>query len=545
MFPSSIQKLIDDATPKINRALGDGLAIKHMQVSEENKGVEGYVDSIFQSAAKSFPPGLVYLGGRRCTPIEEFNETTKKKGNRYVFDVARSDVYLMEYKFRYNDEKPIVKYLSLPFVGEAGTIYISGSRFVISPILSDKVISVGLSNIFIRLSKARLTFNRLTQNYEVNGSRDAVQVAWSDIYNVKQNDNAPKKTIIGKCTLTHYLLCKYGFSDTFRLYGNCVPIIGGFEINVDTYPADEWNICSSSCYDTPNKPKGFGKSYYEPSPIRLAIRKTEFTPIVRNLVGGFFYCVDHFPSFVIPEYIDHKELWMWLLGQLIWSGNVSRGKLVNDVTDHISSLDDYVDGIVSDKLKDIGYYCDDIYQIFALIINNFDEWILASDDRINTVYDKELSILYFICYEISSAIFNLSFKLKAAQKKEINNNKIITIMNMNLKPGTIFKITREHGEVTTTSSSGDNKALKTTMLLVPQGSSSRTKSKKDRMAIDDPGIRLNASLAEVCSYNGLPKSEPSGRARLNVFVNIDSTGLVLRNPKYIPLIDNVQALIRR
>ena len=130
-------------------------------------------------------------------------------------------------------------------------------------------------------------------------------------------------------------------------------------------------------------------------------------------------------------------------------------------------------------------------------------------------------------------------------KKELVAKKIESIMGMNLRPGLIFKITKEHGEVTTTSTSGDNMALKITNLLVPQSSSTRNRSKKDRVAISDPGKRLHASIAEVGQAFSLPKSEPSGRSRVALTLRLSDTGLVLRDPRYVELLDSVQAKIRR
>ncbi len=540
MFPKSMQSLINDNTPKLNRDLAEGLACKHMTQ------VEQYVDSIFSSSAGGFPTGMVYNGYRRCTPQEEYYELTKKKGSRCMFDVARSDVYLVEFMFSYEGEPLPSKYLLMPFVGDAGSIYLGGSKFTISPILSDRVISVHLTNVFVRLLKARLTFKRVPQHYMVNSVRESVQVAYGYIYNENSDSGSTSKTVKTYCTLTHYLFCKYGFHDTFSMFTNCNPVVGTTDtINETTHPQNEWVICNSSCYMSTNKPKGFSKMYYEPSKICLAIRIEEFTTIVKNLVGGFFYCVDQFPTFILPEYINHKELWMYLLGQIIWSPDVNRGKLISDVSDHIASLDEYVDNIVINKLADIGFNCTDIYQIFFLIIDKFDEWLLSSGDRVNTMYNKELSILYYVCYEISSSIVKLCFKLKAAQKKDINKNKIIGIMNKGLKPGLIYKITKDHGEVSTVYTSGDNKALKATLILVSQSGSKRNKTKKDRLSLADPGKRLNASIAEVGSYCGLSKAEPTGRNKLNLCVKINSTGLILRNPKYTELIDNVQNLIRR
>jgi hypothetical protein len=535
MFPRAMALLVDEATPKLNPILANGIAVMHL------KKVEEYVDSIFKSAASGFPPGLLYTGCCRCTPQQEFNEITRKKGNRCVFDVARSDVYLMEYKFTYQGVPLPSKYLFLPFVEDAGVIYLSGSRYVISPILSDRVISIGIANVFVRLLKAKLTFNREPHHFKINGVREDIQVAWSSIYNEKPNSNAPKATVKANCTLAHYLFCKHGFTQTFKKYANCDPIVGGLEIDHNTYPGSEWLIS----YSSQMKPKGFGKSFYEPSDIRVAIRRDQYTPMVKNLLGGFFYCVDMFPTRIKPEYVDDNSLWMILLGHIIWSGNISSGKLFLDVQDHISSLDEYIDSIVSSKLKDIGYQCTDIYQLFALILDRFNDWLLTSEDRVNTMYDKELSVLYYVCYEISSSIFKLYFKLKAAQKKELNAKKIIRIMNLNLRTGAIFRINRDHGEVTTTSSSGDNKALKTTILLVQQSSSSRNKSKKDRLAISDPAKRMHASIAEVGAVLATPKSEPSGRSRLSLHVNINHAGLIVRNPKHQVLLDNVQAQFKR
>lgn len=535
MFPKSVQGLVDDATTKFNPMIANGLAVTHLNE------VDKYVDEIFELTSAGFPPGLVYEGCRKCTPQQEYAEATRKRVNRCVFDVARSDVYLMEYMFSYKGQKLASRFLYLPFVSKAGTIHISGSRFVISPILADRVISVGMSSVFVRLLKAKLTFNRIPHHYVVNDQRESIQVAYGDIYNKKPMPNAPKPTVRANCSLVHYLLCKYGFTETFRRFGGCDPVIGGEEINESLYPESDWVICRS----TGIKPKGFGKLHYEPSTIRIAIARDKYTSMVKNLVAGFFYVVDHFPTRITPQYVNHTSLWMILLGHLIWSGNVGEGKLLADVTDHIASLDEYVDELVRDKLRGIGYECSNLYELLALIIDKFYEWLLTSDDRVSTMYDKELSILPFVCYEITSAINNLYFKLKAASKKELVAKKIESIMGMNLRPGLIFKITKEHGEVTTTSTSGDNMALKITNLLVPQSSSTRNRSKKDRVAISDPGKRLHASIAEVGQAFSLPKSEPSGRSRVALTLRLSDTGLVLRDPRYVELLDSVQAKIRR
>ena len=84
MLPRSIQNQLDKETPKINPDIANGLAVKHL------KHVEAYVNDIMYSAARDFPKEIKYIGCRRCTPIEEFRETTKVKSNRSVFTLVVS-----------------------------------------------------------------------------------------------------------------------------------------------------------------------------------------------------------------------------------------------------------------------------------------------------------------------------------------------------------------------------------------------------------------------------------------------------------------------
>ena len=530
-----LHRLVCNDTPKLNPLICNGLAVEHM------KFVEKYVDQIFRSAAAGFPPGLTYSGFARCTPHEEYAMVTRKKGTRQTFDTARSDLYMVKYFFKFNGKDLDPRYLYLPFVSDAGCITISGSRFNISPILSDRVISVGVSNIFIRLLRDKLTFERMGQHFMIDSKRETVQVAWAAIYHKNPKMRKLKPTVKANCTLIHYLFCKYGFTDTFMKFGKCKPIVGGAEINKNTYPDDEWVICTS----TQVKPKGVGRSFYEPTTLRLAVRKEDMTPMVKNMIGGFFYIADHFPSHILPEYVDTKRVWMILLGHIIFSGNIGVGKLYSDIEDHITSLDEYIDGIVILKLKEIGVHVDDIYHLFAIVIEKFNDWLLSATDKVASMYDKELSILYFILYEISSAIFNLYFKLKAASKKELTEKEITSTMNMTLRTGLIYSIVKNHGEVSTVSSSGDNKAFKITSLLVPQSSSNRINSRKGPAPLNNPAKRLHVSVAEVGNAFNIPKSEPSGRSRINQMVQVASNGVILRDEKFVELLDDVQQHIKR
>lgn len=450
---------------------------------------------------------------------------------------------MVEYRFQFNDEPPISRYMYLPFVGQAGTIYISGSRYVISPVLADRVISVTQDTIFIRVLKAKLTFNRISYQYRAGPQVENVQVIWSRIHNNKTANQTVRPTVKAHHTLVHYLLCKYGFSEMFRKFLGFKPLVGGPEMDdQDKYPEKDWVVCRA--VERKSKFRNSRAQYSLPSDIRVAIPAKRYTEEVKNLLAGFFYIVDHFPTRIRPEFVDDCRLWMVLLGHIIWSGNYSEGKLYSDVLDHIASLDVYVDNITSRQLRDIGMPCADVYELFYRIIEKFNTWLLTSDDKVNTMYDKELSVLTFVCADFTNGINNFYFKLNASAKKDLTSRKIVDLMNMFLKQGLAYRLNRSHGEISTTSTSGDNKALKITNVLVPQTKSSKRAS-ATQTSLTDPSLRLHASIAEIGGYACIPKSSPDGRARLNLTVNIGPSGLAERDPEIRPLIDSVQEMIRR
>lgn len=531
-FPPSVHAHLEANTVKLNQDIVQGLAVKHM------KDVERYISEVFDSLAQSFPPGLKYHGCKRCTPEEEWREATRKRNNRCTFDVARSDLYLMRYDFSYNGGPIWSRYLYLPFVSRGGIIHISGARFGITPILADRVISIGLNNVFLRLIKAKITINREAVFYKANGIQESVYVAWSTIYNTP-NKSAAAKNIKGNCTLVHYLFCKYGFEETFKRFANCTPKVLDENAPLSDYPTDQWVICESRQI----MPKGVKRQFYEPCKIKLAIPKEQYTAMTKSLVAGFFYVADLFPNRI---YVDSIRNWMILMGHLIWNDeNIGHGRLIDDMNDHIQSLDYYLDALNKDKLGVLGYKCNDIYELFGIIIQHFNGWLLGPEDRVSTMYDKELQILYYVCLDITSAISNFGFKLQAAMKGPLDENKIRSLMNKYIKPGIVFRITRDHGEVSPQSTPGDNMATKITALLVPQSKSSKSRGRRERMSLTDPSKRLHASIAEVGGYANLPKGEPTGRSRVNPTLQITPNGMVIRREIHRELIDQTQAQFRR
>lgn len=534
-------RLIDVETPKLNPRTAKGLAVEHL------RDPENYIDKVFRSADKGFPHPFRYAGHSPTTPIEDFDEQKRRagtnRGSRAQYDTAPSYVFMEKFHFTFDGEPLPARYISLPYVDEAGTIYISGSRYVISPIMADRVISVGEDDVFVRLLRAKLTFKRLGHHFRVNGQTETVNVVWSEIHNGRSKTKGATGAGKAKTTMMHYLLGKYGFTETFARFGKCHPVVGGPEINTNTYPASEWTICSSSQV----RPRNAFRGNYAPSTIHIAVRNEEFSPVVKSMLAGFFYIADFFPQRVIPEtrYLDSQRFWMILMGQILFSALTMEGQLADNIADHYHSLDYYIDIIVDQQLRDIGIQIDDVYQLFFIIIENFDSWVIDSADKLTSVYNKELNVRHFLLQDITSSIMNMNFRLNAAAKKGLTKAEAINIMKNTLKSGKIFMIAKNHGEVSTISAPGDNMAFKMTSILIPQSESNKKAKRNDRGILTDPTKLAHVSIMEICCYSNLPKSGPDGRQRVNHVAPLDDNNVVQPHAHLADETAAIQARLRR
>lgn len=537
MDPRLIE-MIAEQTPKFTDAVVDGIACAHLNQ------VEQYVDRMFRTAEVDFPPDVRYLGYRRCTPQEEYNSLTRRLTNtQSTLELARSDVYMVEYRFSFKGEELEPRHLYLPFALDAGIIHIRGSVFHIAPVLADKAVSVGTDSIFIPLNRDKLIFERQVHHFYKNGERETPYVIFSQVYHLteKQRRVGRKRTVSGVTTLAHYLFAKYGFSRTFEEFCNTSVKVGTSEdITEAQYPPDKYYICSS----TRLKPKSVKDPYYQSTDLRVAIAKEDYNLTTSSMIGSLFYIADLFPNRVYAEYIDEPRLWMILLGKLLFGDTASEGKLIEDIMAHLKSLDGYVDSEAKNYLKEDNVFVEDIYMLFMHIIETFSYRLTHSTTQVASMYDKRLMVLRYVMKDIVNGINSFMFKITSFKKRELTKSDVVSAMRSHLKTMMIMSINRHHGEVSSVSYSGDNKYFKLTSLLVLQTESSGSK-RRSKASTNDQAKFLHCSLAEVGSYNTMSKSEPTGRSKINPCVHITPDGAIERDPAKVELLDGVQRKIQR
>lgn len=528
---TGLSNLVDADTPPLNKLTANGIAVVQM------KHAEKLIDDVWHSISREFPPEVKYLGSRRTSYREEYLEHTRRRSPRPTYDVAESNFYMMRYDFSFQGTPLKPKFIYLPYVTENCTIHISNSRYLVSPVLADRVITISSAYIFIRLLRDKMTFEKLNHHFKVNDERTTASIVWADIYHKNEQHKKLKNTLKVKSSLAHYLFCKYGFTETMQRFGMTTPVLGDHTtIDYHQYPPDKWVICKTN-----GTPRGINPAYWNAPNLRVAILREDFEkhPIIKNLVAGLFYVVDHFPDqFADPTWVDNPRWMMILMGQIIWAPTIQHGKLANDCAAHIASLDDYIDSIMIEKFKEIEKPIHDLYQLFAMLIENFNKWRVENNDKINSMYGKELNVTSFLLEQLIFLIVRFNFRLKAAAKKGLKLRDVENALQA-VKTGALFSLTKSSGCLSTTSSPGDNKAFKLTSILIPQTASQKG-GNKTRGANDDPSLKIHVSVAEIGGYSNPPKSDPSGRGRLNPHAIVDENGLVGRHADLMEMLDRTQ-----
>lgn len=529
------QQLLSQHTPPTNRDVCEGLACTYIPLAPD------YVDSVFRSACRSFP-ALEYLGYERCTPQEEFLEITKPKNNRRTYNLAESNIYLVKYFLRYKGKDLPPKYVFLPYVKPGGLIMLSGSCYHLTPVLTDKVISPGTDSVFVRLLRDKINFQRCYHTIVIDDCRETTHVVWAKIYR-KTNDNKKIPTTTkANSAIVHYLLAQHGFSEMFKTYVGFCPILGTHDITPTNYPPSDWVICRS----TQMRPKTYLGEIYQPTDIRLAIPRELWNETVKSFVAGFYYVVDHFPTRIDIEYIDRKNIWLILLGHIIFSGAHSEGRLHEQTMEHFNSLNEYIDIIIVNKLQEIGYNIDNFFSLLGLIVIEFNNWIIGSAKTNTSLYGKSLEILYFALFDITSAIFRTIYRLtKQSLKKDLSEKDVMDILQSHLKPRGIFGLTRSNIVANNVSYSGDNMYPKITSVVAQQKTTTGAKRGKKTRTIVDESKRLHTSMVEAGSLLFLTKSCPTPAARINPFIHLDlRTSTIIPNPKFKDLLESTEEILK-
>lgn len=536
MIDDRLWKYIYDNEPKMTPQIAEGIAVRQME------GADIRIDRVWRCAAKLFPEGLTYESFSPCTPEEELALKTRRRSGSSL-ELSRSDVTMTKYIFHYNGRLLIELPLYLPFCGEAGEIWVRGSRFHISPVIADRCLSVSKGSVFFPPLRDKLTFTQFPHTIIIDDRPENVYIQRSKVHHYSQEQEVKKLpgSVQGNHTLAHYLFCRYGLSETFQLHFECDPVFGDDEtITPELYPKEDWVIVRSAGH----KPRAVKTTHYEPTRLRAAFPRHQWNNGVESVIAGFFYLADLFPERVTLEDIGNERLWSILFGVIIFGGASGEGKVLEDFRNHLSSLDEYIDEVTREDLHGDGVLVDNIYELFVYIIEQMPR-LLANTDVAN-LEGKRLITWKYVLYDIIRAIFSLTYQLNPKSRRLQEHDLKKTFMR-GLNAELIMKINGAgHPEVSNISSPSDSMVTKFTTSAIPQSRAGNRTARGDHdRTFSDPSTHFHSSIMAFGSFLNQPKSDPGGGSKLNLYANLGPQGEFKVPERFRDVLDDLQKKLAR
>ncbi len=548
-------RLAENNPVVINEKIATGLPYHTLKTAKDD------VDKIIRIASANLPGGFSYNGSTVCNPQEAYRVLTglanKSSSRDRTIDFAESDFYLAKYHFSLPNEELTPRYQMLPLVEKGGILRIGGRQFSIYPVLGDRCFSVGSDNVFIRLSRAVVTFRNLYHQVEVDGSIEAIILSWALLHNrggTQATGKGSDRIRLGQVytTMGHYLFAKYGLKETFKMFLN-TEIHMLHEYQVDEYLKDkklkreDFHLVKSRKI----RPHGFKARvpYHDlASDLVVLISKEEATPDAMHLIGCIFYMTDFYPDEVHIEEMSGSWIWKVWLGYLLFGDTQGNNRLVENIESHLTALDDYVDeGIRHLLMDEEGLDIKDFYELAWYMISNMETMLNDNHGAISSMYGKTLLVNNYVLAEIRSNIFKMMFAITNNPKKVYTAKDFNRQLGIQMQHATLTKLRRTSDKpfMSTASLPGDNMLFQLGIKLIKQ---ERTKSRGrrgNRLNVHDPANRLNESILEAGNYLVLPKKTPVGDNTINPTVKLDSNNKILRKEHLRELIDYVGDVIVR
>lgn len=524
-----------------NPTVAKGVAVAQMENALD------YIDNIIRLSAQSFPEGLTYEGYKRCTVQEDLAYRTAKKQQHHTVELARSDIYMVNFYFKYKGEPLPPKPIFVPYLNKGGMIYLRGKKFTVVPVLADETISVSKDSIFVPFLSAKATFFTSTISLCIDGQVSLQNYVWSKVHNhnvnkqPRRNQRADESVNCNSC-MALYLFCKYGLFETFSRFCNgVVPIITTGHVDRNKYPVEQYTLFESNGINS----RGSKTRGLRSTNIKILIEKNRINTGVLGMVAGLYLILDNFPHRFSPEVFDGSadeiRLWRVILGYIIFKSKDGEGDLYSKINDHFDSLDQYIDDTTRITLAQCGYPVNDFYELIALLIAEFSTIVMKADPT--TMFGKMLAVQRYVLSDLVKAISIFRYKVTGIKNRELTYADINKSLNKYFKPEVISNTLNNHNEVISAPCSSDNIMFNHTSRLILQENASKTKS--TQASFKDASKLLHISIAVAGSILFLPKSEPTGRTVLNPYLPIDSTCKIKCPPHLKEYVDYLQTQIRR
>ena len=515
----------------VNHDVLDGLSTKTIPFLPE------YLHQIITATVNDRIP-LEYLGYTILDPIESFWTQFNNKGlkiippNKNKIDITDNTLYKVKYSFKYGDEI-IDRIIMLPYVRRGGILTLSGAQYYIAPVLTEYVISSSGNDVFARLIKDKITYRRLDKGVIVDGVKEVVGITVTKPYRVNKstNKNVP---------ISLLMFVKYGFYGVFEKYMGLTK--DDIKIVIDKEISEEEKKEYVVIESTGKKPRKLNDADYIPHGIKILVKRDKLTPTVKKIVASLITTFDYINIFsrnilsAIEEGPKTEEkFWKVILGKMIYNNkSYTLDKILSDMNEFMKNLDNYIDDITKQKLKEIGIKVENYYDLLFWVIDNFEKMTLEGIDRSADISNRYIDINYYIAYDLihglNLAIYGLIKEF--SKKTNVTVKDINKIFDTHWSTRKIYSLVKGGTNIAMNpvDYSGDNYYFKITSALVDQNQGQGVKKSKDNN-FPKSTRKIHGEDPYIGSILHITKKAPSPRFKINPFVKIDEGGKFIFDKK--------------
>ena len=523
-MPSQYRNKAYATEPKFTKSIVAGYAAAQLTEYE----VTSYIDRVIRSCEKSFPADLKYDGCRRMRPQEVYRYFSQRKitDNSRKWDFARTDVYMMEYRFSYQGQPLGPYHLFLPFTDDCGLTHIIGKPFYNKPVVKDSVLQVTNNQIFLQFISTPCTFNRLYYTVLKNENWEIVSIYHGCSHNVLRQVQRKKNKASGAriALNAHYLFIKYGFKEAFQKFCG-VNVYAGTRDELAEQGISHKDYFIYSTRGT--KPAWFPKDVvYIPHDMRIAVRKEDWTQTIESMIAAAIYIFDSFPTEVNSTDINDTIWWSLMLGKIIFGEGQLNSQLVSKITEHIKASDNYVDEMTIENFEQNGIRIENMYDFLFYLIENYDNIVHDRSNSPSSLVGRNLTVKRYVLSQIISNLFIVTFKIAEIKPIKLNAKRINDLFVRFLRPKLIFSNNSGRPYCVSISSPCDVRIFGITSEVLPQDNASGKKQQKNKSDLLNPRWQLDPSFMTIGSAFAQSKGEPIGIDKINPFVEIDELGVL-------------------
>lgn len=510
--------------PKFNELVCSGYVTHSLQDAVQ------WLDRFIRSTSTSFPDCFKYKGIRVLGPFEQYKRNVFNKDATRQFELARTDCFLTELEFEFNDNgdiQTIYRELWIPFGRQGNRMRIYGSMATLHPVVADRLISVTMTGLFIIIQRAKFNLEKKEYTVVKDGEVFTGNFLESRLHN--EGKVKPSETW-GSPTTGHYLFAKYGPVEAFKHYYDTEVYICSREDLDPRYNPDEHYLFTA-------KDRVGRQRKQRDTNFALIVPREKFDkePGLQILVISFFYATDYHNTSFRLEDIERPADWIKTLAYTSFQQKDNLATQIAKIEKHLESLEDYIDEMTMEIILDEGLVgVESIYDLLSFANDNVIDLMRSSN--IGSMWGKYLMVKRYVLSSITFQIILLGWELR--KSREALSLKIIKwTLGSKLHPTAFLGIVKGHGEKTNVQYPGDCMLFKHTLISVRQIDAVATPNGKSKINVDDPGYQFDPSILDSGSVVNFPKGEPDGRKKLNPFISIDEKGKIIPGPYHEMLLE--------